>query len=159
MKVVSLRHRKRARDERLIDLLARANHLLAEGFHAQVKARGLSVAEWRVLAALEERDGVAMTDLGQQLLFKQPTLTKVIDRMERASLVRRRTPPEDRRRTLVDLTEHGRQLATPLLVSARNHEAWVASVLGTAGFEKCRAMLVEIVDRLDAPNWNRGQPR
>jgi DNA-binding MarR family transcriptional regulator len=153
MKVLSLPQPRRASEERFIDLLARANHVLAEGFHAQVRARGLSVTQWRVLAALAERDGVPMMDLAEQVLFKQPTLTKVIDRMERASLVQRRTPPEDRRRTLVDLTEKGRRLATPLLASARDHEAWVARTLGSAGFQKFRAMVVEIVDRLGSPRW------
>jgi MarR family transcriptional regulator, organic hydroperoxide resistance regulator len=155
MKVVSLPQRRRAREERLIDLLARANHVLAEGFHAQVRARGLSVTEWRVLAALAERDGVPMMDLGQKVLFKQPTLTKVIDRMERTFLVSRRTAREDRRRALVDLTELGRQLATPLLASAREHEAWVARALGRAEYQKCRAVAAEIVDRFDEPNWRR----
>jgi DNA-binding MarR family transcriptional regulator len=159
MKVVSLPQRRRAREARLIDLLARANHVLAEGFHAQVRARCLSVTEWRVLAALAERDGVPMMDLGQKVLFKQPTLTKVIDRMERASLVQRRTAPEDRRRTLVDLTEDGRRLATPLLASARDHEAWVARALGSTGIQKCRAMLVEIVDRLGSPRWSDDESR
>jgi DNA-binding MarR family transcriptional regulator len=148
-----------AREEGLVDLLARASHLLAESFHAQVKSHGLSVSEWRVLATLAERDGVPMTQLGRQLLLKQPTLTKVIDRMERASLVQRRTAPEDRRRTLVDLTEDGRRLATPLLASARDHEAWVARALGSAGIQKCRAMLVEIVDRLGSPRWSDDESR
>jgi hypothetical protein len=43
-----------------------------------------------VLAALAERDGVPLMNLGQKVLLKQPTLTKVIDRMERALLVQRR---------------------------------------------------------------------
>jgi MarR family transcriptional regulator, organic hydroperoxide resistance regulator len=144
-----------AREEGLADLLARASHLLAESFHAQVKSHGLAVSEWRVLAALAERDGLPMTQLGRQLLLKQPTLTKVIDRMERTFLVSRRTVREDRRRALVDLTEFGRQLATPLLASAREHEAWVARALGRAEYQKCRAMVAEIVDRFDEPNWRR----
>ena len=154
MKVV-LQQEPRAREERLADLLARANHLLAEGFHAQVKSRGLSISEGRALAALAECDGVPMTELGRQLLLKQPTLTKVIDRMERRLLVRRRTRREDRRRTLIDLTELGRQLATPLLASAREHEAWVTRALGRAEYQKCRAVLVGIVDRLDEQSWRR----
>ena len=144
-----------AREEGLADLLARASHLLAESFHAQVKSHGLSVSEWRVLAALAERDGVPMTQLGRRLLLKQPTLTKVIDRMERTFLVSRRTAREDRRRALVDLTELGRQLATPLLACAREHEAWVARALGRAEYQKCRAVAAEIVDRFDEPNWRR----
>jgi hypothetical protein len=37
--------------------------------------------------------------------------------------------PEDRRLALVDLCERGRQLAAPLLASARDRELWVAGAL------------------------------
>ena len=147
------------RQENLTELLARANHLLAEGLSAQLKAHGLSATEWRVLAALAERDGVSMIDLGQRLFFKQPTLSKVVDRMEHALLVRRRTSPQDRRLSLVDLTKRGRELAAPLLLSARDRELWVARALGKTDLRKCRALLAAIVDRLKEPSWHRNQSR
>jgi DNA-binding MarR family transcriptional regulator len=148
----------RSRQENLTELLARANHLLAEGFSIHLKAHGLSATEWRVLAALAERDGMPMMNLGQKVLLKQPTLTKVIDRMERALLVRRRLSAEDRRLALVDLCERGRQLAAPLLVSARDRELWVAGTLAKTDLRKCRALLAAIVDRLEEPSWHRNQP-
>jgi hypothetical protein len=76
-----MRSETRSRQENLTELLARANHLLAEGFSAQLKEHGLSATEGRVLGALAERDEMPMTNLGHKVLLKQPTLTKVIDRM------------------------------------------------------------------------------
>jgi DNA-binding MarR family transcriptional regulator len=149
----------RSRQKNLTELLARANHLLAESFRAQLRAHGLSATEWRVLAALAERDGLSMGDLAQMVLFRQPTLSKAIDRMERALLVERRMLPEDRRQSLVDLTERGRQLAAPLLASARDREIWVARVLGQAGLQKCTVMLEAIIDGLEEPSWHPKQRR
>src|ERR1700730_10991796 len=135
-------------DESLAELLARANHLLADSFQHQVKWHGLSATEWRVLAALSERDGLAMTELAEQVLFKQPTLTKAIDRMERAQLVQRRTPNEDRRRTLVHLSERGKRIAAPLLQSARQHDAAVNRALGDAASRELKAALLKLIDRV-----------
>jgi DNA-binding MarR family transcriptional regulator len=149
----------RSRQKNLTELLARANHLLAESFRAQLKTHGLSATEWRVLAALAERDGMPMRDLAQTVFFRQPTLSKAIDRMEHALLVERRMPPEDRRQSLIYLTERGRQLTAPLLARARDREIWVARVLGKAGLQRCAAMLESIIDGLEEPSWHRNRSR
>jgi MarR family transcriptional regulator, organic hydroperoxide resistance regulator len=148
MNVASIRDELQEHGESLAEVLARANHLLAESFERQVKWHGLSATEWRVLAALSERDGVAMTELAEQVLFKQPTLTKAIDRMERAQLVQRRRPSEDRRRTLVHLSELGRRIATPLLQHARQHQALLDRALGDAASRDLKAALLTLIDRV-----------
>jgi DNA-binding MarR family transcriptional regulator len=136
------------KDESLAEVLARANHLLATSFQQQLKWHGLSATEWRVLAALSERDGLAMTELAEQVLFKQPTLTKAIDRMERAQLVQRRTPNEDRRRTMVHLAERGKRVVAPLLQRARQHDAAVNRALGDGASRELKAALLELIDRV-----------
>jgi MarR family transcriptional regulator, organic hydroperoxide resistance regulator len=148
MTVAPLRRELDQHDASLIELVARANHLLTESFQDQVRGHGLSATEWRVLAALSERDGVPMTELAEQVLFKQPTLTKAVDRMERAQLVQRRTPSEDRRRTQVHLTERGRRVAAPLLQRARQHDAAVKRAFGEAASGVLRAALTELIDRV-----------
>lgn len=135
-------------EESLVCLLARANHLLAEGFEEEVKWAGLSVTEWRVLAALSGREGIAMTELADLVLFKQPTLTKAIDRMERAQLVQRRTPSDDRRRTLVYLTERGSRISAPLLQRARQHESSLDRVLGEVQSRELKSALLGLIERL-----------
>ncbi|MGO8916421.1 MAG: MarR family winged helix-turn-helix transcriptional regulator [Stellaceae bacterium] len=132
----------------MIELVARANHVLAQRFHEQVRGHGVSATEWRVLAALVEHDGVAMTELAELVLFKQPTLTKAVDRMERAQLVQRRTPAEDRRRTLVHLTERGRRIAAPLAAQARQHALAVSRAVGDSQSRELRSALLELIERV-----------
>jgi MarR family transcriptional regulator, organic hydroperoxide resistance regulator len=136
------------REESLGGLLARASHLVSAGFSHQIKGHGVSATAWRVLGALAERDGLTMTELAELVLFKQPTLTKAIDRMERDQLVQRRTPTEDRRRTLVYLTERGRRAAAPLVLRARQHDAAVARAIGERAYHDLKSALLELIGRL-----------
>jgi MarR family transcriptional regulator, organic hydroperoxide resistance regulator len=138
----------RHREESLADRLARANFLLSESFYEQLSKHGLSATEWRVLAALSEQDGVKLTALAAIVLFKQPTLTKAIDRMERTQLVQRRTPDEDRRRTLVFLTDRGRRVVAPLLQRARQHDDTVTRALGVPVARELMAALALLIERL-----------
>jgi 3-hydroxy-9,10-secoandrosta-1,3,5(10)-triene-9,17-dione monooxygenase reductase component len=101
-----------------------------------------------VLAALSEHDGVTMTELAELVLFKQPTLTKAIDRMERTQLVQRRTPDEDRRRTLVFLTERGRRVVAPLMQRARQHDNTVTRALGVPVTRELKTALALLIERL-----------
>ncbi len=136
------------REVSLTELVTEAHYLLSTSFSGQVKGHGLSATEWRVLGVLSAREGVTMTELAQLVLFKQPTLTKAIDRMERAQLVRRHTPSEDRRRTLVYLTERGRRAVTPLVLRARQHDSAVSQALGEAASRKLKTGLIELIGRL-----------
>ncbi len=148
MGVAANRDEVSVRDESLVDILARAYHLLAESFHDQIKWHGVSVTEWRVLAALAGRDGMAMTELAELVLFKQPTLTKAVDRMERAQLVQRRTPSADRRRTLVYLTERGRRIVAPLVQRARQHDAAVNRAFGEPESRDLKTALATLIERV-----------
>ena len=94
-------------DDYLSYLLARASHLVAREFHAELKPHGLSVAEWRVLATLSDSDGLSLSALADAVLFKQPSLTKAIDRMERDGLVKRLPGTGDRRRIRIVITPRG----------------------------------------------------
>lgn len=103
-------------------LLARASHVVSSGFHASLRQWDLSVPEWRVLACLTEGDGLGVGQLASMALMKQPSMTKVLDRMEAEGLVRRRATAEDRRRVLIHLTARGRARARPVLEAAQAHQ-------------------------------------
>ena len=103
-------------------LLARASHSVSSSFHASLKGWDLSVPEWRVLACLVEADGLPVGQLAAMVMMKQPSMTKVLDRMEAEGLVRRRGAREDRRRVLIHLTPKGRARVKPVLAAARAHQ-------------------------------------
>ncbi|HKP18230.1 MAG TPA: MarR family transcriptional regulator [Gaiellaceae bacterium] len=72
---------------------------------------GLSLRWYDVLVQLEEageaEESVGMTELANRILFSKSGLTRVVDRMEEAGLVRRERPPADRRAVHVVITQDG----------------------------------------------------
>lgn len=69
---------------------------------------GLSLRWYDVLAQLEDAsDGAQMNEVASRILASKSGLTRVIDKMEEAGLVRRERPADDRRVVLVFITEQG----------------------------------------------------
>src|SRR5262249_35502874 len=75
---------------------------------------GLSGSQWGVLRTLHRAEeaglpGLRLTDLGDRLLIRPPSVTGAVDRMERAGLVMRDGSPTDLRVKQVALTTKGRE--------------------------------------------------
>lgn len=133
-------------DDYLLYLLARASSQASAQFHDIVKARGLSVAEWRVLGMLSSRPAT-IGDLVIASLFQQPTLTKIVDRMAGAGLVRRTADPDDGRRVQVSLTGPGRALADDLVPLAKDHEQMVLDAYTPDEARSLKSALKTLIDR------------
>jgi DNA-binding MarR family transcriptional regulator len=75
-----------------------------------VTERGLPLSRYEVLLYLAESpDGrLRMQELAEQVLLSKSGLTRLVDRMEAAGLVRRERCPDDRRGAYAVLTDHGR---------------------------------------------------
>ncbi|MBD2105134.1 MarR family winged helix-turn-helix transcriptional regulator [Leptolyngbya sp. FACHB-261] len=83
-------------------LLGRIEHELAEA--------GLPPLEWYdVLLALKEAPDqrLRLSELAQAVLLTRSNLTRLVDRLEAAGLVRRESCPTDRRGAFAVLTEQG----------------------------------------------------
>ena len=128
-------------------LLGRASHALYKDFDDHVRAAGLSTIEWRVLAALHDGPPLTISALAKEVLAKQPTVTKLVQRMCEQGWLRLQADPADQRRTLVVATAAGRKLARPLVERARAHEASVLSALGARQGSALKAMLAKLADR------------
>ncbi|WP_338147806.1 MarR family winged helix-turn-helix transcriptional regulator [Neoroseomonas terrae] len=113
-------------DDYLLSLLARASHVVSAEFHERLRSRGVSVPVWRVLATLSGGPET-VTVLAEACLLQQPTMTKVLDRMERAGLVTRLQDARDRRLVRVHLAPKGEAMLGDLLSAARAHEAEVVA--------------------------------
>jgi DNA-binding MarR family transcriptional regulator len=91
----------------LPDLIRGVNRRLEQALEAQLKPRGMSLHQYRVLEALAERNGLPMGDLATRLFIDGPTLTKIIDRMVASAEVYRGPDPHDRRKVLIFLSRRG----------------------------------------------------
>lgn len=76
--------------------------------------------QWTVLLYLWEKDGVSQQELCNATFKDKPSMTRLIDNMEKQNLVVRIASKDDRRTNLVHLTRFGRELETQArLVSTR----------------------------------------
>jgi DNA-binding MarR family transcriptional regulator len=73
---------------------------------------GLSLADYDVLVALDERPGCRISELGERLGWEQSRLSHQLSRMRVRGLVERRGAADDRRAATVDLTDDGRAALT-----------------------------------------------
>lgn len=137
-------------DDYLLYLLARASAQISGQFHARLRRHGLQVPEWRVLASLSSGDGLTVGELAAIALLRQPTMTKTIDRMERAGLVVRRPGAADRRQVQVFATPAGRRRVRAALRDAKAHEAEVLSRYGADESARLKEMLLSLIERTGA---------
>lgn len=138
--------RPRFVDDYLAALLAQASHLISSEFHEVVRAHGYSVSEWRVLASLADGGSTAIGQLAQTAVLKQPTLTRLLDRMAERGQVERLPHDSDRRITLVRITAGGRQTVHTLIELAKAHEARVLEPFGLQRAEALKSTLRRIIE-------------
>lgn len=110
---------------------------------------GISGSQWGVLRTLERagagrRDGLRITDLSERLLIRPPSVTGVVDRLERGGLVVRDAATDDLRAKRVRLTARGRRLVEQVTAV---HADQVDMLLGGLNATD-QARLHRLLDRL-----------
>ncbi len=76
------------------------------------RQNGLEITpeQWTVLIFLWEKDGVTQQELCNATFKDKPSMTRLIDNMERQHLVVRISDKKDRRTNLIHLTKDGKEL-------------------------------------------------
>lgn len=109
-------------------LLHDVHTLLDDADRRVLQDLDLSPFEFAVLQQLDAHEGRRLTDLGTVLLVVKSTITRVVDRLERAGLVYRTSDPEDRRAQRLTLTSRGVQVRAH---AADAHRVAVERHMGT----------------------------
>lgn len=127
-------------------LLTRASSLISGEFHRVVTQKGFTVSEWRVLAALAGSRRTSIGKLARLTVMKQPTLTRVLDRMEIRGDVKRLPHETDRRITLVAITDSGQELVSELIELAHEHERRVLEPFGLSRSAELKKTLKQMIE-------------
>jgi DNA-binding MarR family transcriptional regulator len=138
--------------ERFVDgylgyLLGQANHALYKDFDRNLRAAGLSAIEWRVLATLHDSPPLTVSQLALEVLAKQPTVTKLVQRMADQGWLALQADPSDQRRTLVAASPAGKRLVRPLLEKARAHESQMLRTLASSEQAALKKLLAKLAGR------------
>ncbi len=134
-------------DDYLPALLAQASELISSEFHTVARQQGFSVSEWRVMASLAGSEPISIGQLAQVTVTKQPTVTRLLDRMELRGQVERLAHESDRRITLVRITEKGLTAVQHLMELAREHELRVLEPFGLRRAEELKHTLRQMIDQ------------
>lgn len=90
-------------------------------------------------------DGLTQSDLGERLGVQPATLTRMLDRMEKAALVERQPDPHDQRVSRVYLTATGRALEAPVCDIWGDLEAAMVAGLSPAEVDELRRLLARVL--------------
>jgi DNA-binding MarR family transcriptional regulator len=93
----------------LLAQICRLHHARA---HTLLETMGLYHGQPPMLRALWKQEGLTHTELAASLHVQPSTMTKMVQRMEKAGFVERKSDPEDHRVSRVYLTDAGRAVET-----------------------------------------------
>lgn len=110
-------------------LLEKALPFLIHGCYQQLRSltykeflgHGLELTpeQWIVLVQLWQKDGQSQSALGELTLRDAPTMSRIIDTMQKGGLVERVVDEQDARSRLVKLTKTGKLLQAKLVPVAK----------------------------------------
>jgi DNA-binding MarR family transcriptional regulator len=144
--------------ETAVRALVRAFGLLERVQQPYWASFGISGSQWGVLRALyraqtengiSHPSGLRLTDLSERLLIRPPSVTGVVDRLQRAGLVMRGASSDDLRSKQVSLTPRGRQLVEQVLGGHRSRLSLLLSGLSGAEQTKLHQLLVRWSEHLE----------
>jgi DNA-binding MarR family transcriptional regulator len=128
----------------------------AADLHSQklMKESGLTAPQLLVMQAIEKEGSPSTSSLARSIAVSQATMTRIIDRLERAELVRRDKSSTDKRVVNISLTDAGRTklesapepLQEEFLREFRKLEDWEQQMLKSSLLRIARMMDAQDID-------------
>src|SRR5271170_3707976 len=84
---------------------------------------GLTVTQWRVMAALGRFAPLTASDVGQRIVMDKVAVSRAVAGLMKRGLVERATDRADRRRASLRLSTRGRAMHAKIVPLAREYEA------------------------------------
>ena len=123
-------------------LINRVGAVFVESFTSEaLDAEDISIAMWRVLAALSNNGTQRQIDLAQRTSIEVSTLSRIVARLLRRGLITRKRSREDNREFSVTLSASGRKLVRRLIPIARVQEKKAVAKISPRDLETARKVL------------------
>ncbi len=93
-------------------MTGKASTAIARRLQKNFKQAGIeiTVEQWSVLYHLWKNDGMNQQDLCNATFRDKPSITRLVDNLEKLNLVKRNASKQDRRMNIIALTDEGREL-------------------------------------------------
>ena len=116
----------------------------------RLKDLGITLSQSFVLLSLLEQDGSSVKAIASALQLDSPAVTGLVDRLAKQGLVSRQEDPNDRRSTLVFLTQEGRKIAEEAAVRSKELDPLLKLYLAEMTLVGLEQTMNELEQKLEA---------
>jgi MarR family transcriptional regulator, transcriptional regulator for hemolysin len=132
--------------------LAATSKAVGRAFNSALVESGGSIPTWLILNALKGEPRRSQLDLARAVGIEGPTLTRHLDGLEEAGLVKRQRGSVDRRIVRVELTRAGHALHGRLLKTVIDFNRKLRADLSADDLDTLRALLDQLRANVNAPD-------
>jgi DNA-binding MarR family transcriptional regulator len=108
----------------------------------------LTIEQWSVLYQLWKHDGSSQQELCKRTFRDKPSITRLVDNLEKLQLVKRVPSESDRRINLVYLTKQGLKLEEQSMVLAEETLNEALTGISETNINLCKEILQKVYDNL-----------
>ena len=108
----------------------------------------LTIEQWSVLYHLWKQDGISQQDLCNATFRDKPSITRLVDNLEKLNLVKRVASENDRRINKIYLTKQAQKLQEQTMELAEETLNEALSMVPPEKIEVCKEVLQVVYDNL-----------
>ena len=112
-------------------------------------AMNLTIEQWSVLYHLWKQDGISQQELCNATFRDKPSITRLVDNLEKLKLVKRVSSKEDRRMNMIYLTDAAKKLQEQTMDLASQTLNEALEGVKVEEVELCKAVLQKVYDNLN----------
>jgi len=128
--------------------LLRAREAAMSQFRPLLRAHGLTEQQWRVIRVLAEHDGIDAGEVASRSFLLAPSLTRILQYLEKEGLVRRTANRKDQRRSVLTLTGKGRRIFDSVGPDSERRYAQIEAAFGKERLEQLYDLLADFYTTL-----------
>jgi len=131
-------------------ITGKASTAIARRLQKKINGRGinLTIEQWSVLYHLWKKEGLSQQELCNATFRDKPSITRLVDNLEKLNLVKRVASDNDRRINLIYLTKQGQRLEEQTMTMAEETLNEALKGVASEQIEICKQVLQIVYDNL-----------
>lgn len=129
--------------------LMRAREAAMARFRPTLREHGLTEQQWRVIRVLAEHDGIDAGEAAARCFLLAPSLTRILQFLEKKGLVLRTPNRDDQRRSVLKLSAEGRRVFDRVGPDSEQRYREIETEFGAERLEQLYELLAEFYEALD----------
>ena len=136
-------------DRSLPMALMRAREAVMKNFIPSLRENNMSPQQWRGIRALNEQEGLDLSELAERCFLLMPSLSRIIQNLEKRGLINRVQSKKDNRRSVISLTDDGLVVFRKIAPKSVERYNYITERFGYGKLELLYELLDELVEKLD----------